>query len=514
MVKKEDLKKCLMVFLVVTAIFGVLLVMQRSGHTWFRPDGFQTAALCAIYAATLLWSLGLVGFHLPVAEGFLLLAIVQVTVFQFILPPASVPDELVHFFETYYFSGQLLGDPAPQRIPGTNNEMVVSARPEDAEVWSHLDNIPDRSTYRYFLHGNADSPEGQLPGDGESTITHWSLPIGPVAYLPGILGISLARLLGLSGLAMLYLGRFFMSLAYVLLCYWGVRKMPFAKSLLALVALIPMSLHLAASYSYDCTLLGTSIFWIGMVFYYAYEKETLRWYDIFPVLLTALVLSSAKVVYVLLIGLCLLIPAKKLGGKGKYALFLLGIAACTVGCVVLTSIDQVGGYVAPTAENANYTLGFIFADMPGFILRCLNTVWFFREFYFTSMLGGKLGWLEILCPQFMIWGVFLLLVVAAISWRDDQFCKNAFHRAWAVLLFLGVFGACLVAAMLWTKAGEPVFLGFQGRYLLPVLPLVMMGLGGWKKLNLKWNLDRALLLGMGAMNTMILINAFEVIATR
>ncbi len=518
MVKKEDLKKCLMVFLVVTAIFGVLLVMQRSGHAWFRPGGFQTVVLCAIYAATLLWSLGLVGFHLPVAEGFLLLAVVQVTVFQFILPPASVPDEAAHIFTTYHYSNQLLGetDVGDVEMHGYKGVMTIPARPEDAAVWNSLETIPTRATYFDVLHGYTSGQQNVPPVDaeGRTTIRSIGLEISPVAYLPGILGMSLARLLGFSGLGMLYLGRFFMGAFYIALCYFGIRKMPFAKSVLALTALVPMSLHLAASYSYDCVLIGFSIFWIGTVFHYAYEKETLKWYDVFTFLAAGVVLSCGKGIYVILMGLCLLIPAKKLGGKRNYALFLAGAFLWGVLCTWMNIGMRMGEYIAPDAQTEYYTIGSILRNPIWFIYRSLACMWYLGKFYLFSMLGGHLGWLEILCPDFMIWGVFLILVVAAIAWRDDRFCTKGLHRTLCVLSFLAIFAICMVAAICWTEVGQKFFEGLQGRYLLPALPLVLLGLGGWKKIETRWNLDRILLAGMGVMNTMILINAFEYIATR
>lgn len=518
MVKKEDFKKCLAVFLVVTAIFSVLLVMQRSGHAWFRPGGFQTAVLCAFYGATLLWSLGLVGLHLSIAEGFLLLASVQMAVFQFILPPASAPDELAHIFTSYNYSNQLLGEPEVEDVQmyGYKGVMTIPARPEDVAAWNSLETIPTRDTYLDILHGCTGNQEEPIAvdADGRASLGGISLEISPVAYLPGILGMSLARILGLSGLAMLYFGRFFMGAAYIALCYFGIRKIPFAKSVLAMTALLPMSLHLAASYSYDSVLIGFSIFWIGMVFHYAYEKERLKWYDGFTFLAAGIMLSCGKGIYVLLLGLCLLIPAKKLGGKRNYALFLVGAFLWGIVCMWMNIGLRMGEYMAPAEETAYYTIGMILRDPFWFIYRSLACMWYQGKFYLFSMLGGHLGWLEVLCPDFMIWGVFLILVAAAIFWRDDRFCTKGLHRTLCVLSFLAIFAVCMVAAICWTEVGQRFFQGLQGRYLLPALPLVLVGLGGWKKPTCKWNLDRMLLAGMGVMNTMILINAFEYIATR
>ena len=75
-------------------------------------------------------------------------------------------------------------------------------------------------------------------------------------FLPGALGMALARLFGLGALGCLYGGRLVNLLAYTALCYAALRSAHKCRSAFLCIMLMPMSLYMGASLSYDATLLG------------------------------------------------------------------------------------------------------------------------------------------------------------------------------------------------------------------------------------------------------------------
>ena len=77
----------------------------------------------------------------------------------------------------------------------------------------------------------------------------------------------------------LYLGKITALLFYLLCVFWAVRFMPWGKMVMAVIALFPMSLEIAASYSYDCTVNALSFLFIGYTMYLIYEKERVTWKD-------------------------------------------------------------------------------------------------------------------------------------------------------------------------------------------------------------------------------------------
>ena len=77
-----------------------------------------------------------------------------------------------------------------------------------------------------------------------------------VPFLPGAVGMALARLLGFGALGCLYGGRIVNLLAYTLLCALALAKAERYRPAFAAIMLLPMSLFMGASLSYDATLLG------------------------------------------------------------------------------------------------------------------------------------------------------------------------------------------------------------------------------------------------------------------
>ncbi len=75
-------------------------------------------------------------------------------------------------------------------------------------------------------------------------------------FLPGALGMALARLFGFGALGCLYGGRLVNLLAYTALCYAALRSAHKCRPAFLCIMLMPMSLYMGASLSYDATLLG------------------------------------------------------------------------------------------------------------------------------------------------------------------------------------------------------------------------------------------------------------------
>ena len=108
----------------------------------------------------------------------------------------------------------------------------------------------------------------------------------PAAYVPQAIGISLARLLGLGSTALLFLGRLCNLLFFTGLTWLAMRRLPFGKEVLFGTALLPMTLHLSASFSYDVLIMGCMFWFTAVCLDLAYRQERVRVRDV--VLLAAL----------------------------------------------------------------------------------------------------------------------------------------------------------------------------------------------------------------------------------
>ena len=94
----------------------------------------------------------------------------------------------------------------------------------------------------------------------------------PVMYLPQAAGMALVRAFGGSALSLVFAARFLNLLAFLLLTSAAICRMPFGREILCGVGLLPMTLHLAASMSYDAGILGCSFLLCAEIFRFAYGR--------------------------------------------------------------------------------------------------------------------------------------------------------------------------------------------------------------------------------------------------
>ena len=132
----------------------------------------------------------------------------------------------------------------------------------------------------------------------------------PILYVCSAAGVFLAFCLHLGFAPALLLGRLFNLTAFALLSAWAVKKAPFGKMAFVGAALLPMTLHQAASFSRDSLLLGLCFAFTALCLDLAYAPgSALCWQKLVPLAVMGVVIAPAKVVYAPLIALVLLAAA-------------------------------------------------------------------------------------------------------------------------------------------------------------------------------------------------------------
>ena len=79
-----------------------------------------------------------------------------------------------------------------------------------------------------------------------------------------------------------------------------------------------MTLHLAASFSYDVMIIALSGYFSAVCLDLAYKAEHVEVRDVAVLALVMAVMGPCKMVYGVIAGFCLLIPVRKFGGWGKW----------------------------------------------------------------------------------------------------------------------------------------------------------------------------------------------------
>lgn len=456
----------------------------RLFYIWVLRFGILFLALLAV----VLWLWGKRPFWLfpavVVCLGFLYMAV---------LPPFSAPDEARHFVSAYRLSSQLMGSKsvADEAFAAAASEEERKAMEKGGSV---LVREGDGRKEPYSQVGR-DSYELVLSelftmdhGSGVTVRPEAPVNTTPVAYLPQALGITAARLLHVGYIPLIYLGRLFNLLAFAGLSWLAVKLMPFRKEVLMAVSLLPMSLHLAASLSYDAVLIGLSMVFAAWCFYLAFEKKKVGTADVVVLGLLLVLLEPCKVVYLPLAGICLLIAPSKFGSRRRYWISVISVVSALALAMLLMNSAVLSGWIQdanPTIgwqEGASgYTLSDVIKQPYQTFLVCYETLATQLDYYLNTMLGGYLGNLDpdLFVPYFcllLLWGV---LILSAVRRAGEPVVMKAGHKAWiGFLLFLSVVLVFLSMLLGWTPKGFTYITGIQGRYFLPLLPLFLYLLFG------------------------------------
>lgn len=468
-----------------------------------------------------------------------------------VLPPLSAPDEVSHYISAYQLSSHLLGQPANYK----DGHVLVRAedwfledihgeyrhKVDDGDLVAVHQNETDgdvlgqtltEETYRLiheigFSHEEPGTAGGAAASDadtgtGMAVSTYPPIITTPLGHLPQALGIALARLLGMNCLGLAYMGRLWNLLFYVGLTFLAMKKLPFGREVLFGVALLPMTLHLTGSMSYDTVILALAFYFTAVVLDLAYAREKVRVRDVLTLMAVMAVLGPCKMVYAVLMGLCLLIPVRRFGGWRNYLLSAAAVLAAFVIAMVLVNSRTIISYATDTNSYVGWAgeAGYSFRQLlssPGLVLTMLyNTVIWQAEYYHLTMIGAYLGNLDaVLDVPYLIVMLFSLGLLGLSFRKPGETLKIG--KGQRILIWLVCLG-CVLATMFsmllaWTPVSSRVISGVQGRYFLPFLPILLMSIKN-RFVVLTKNRERTILFLMCAANSYILFRLFSVVSMR
>ena len=165
------------------------------------------------------------------------------------------------------------------------------------------------------------------------------------------MGFTLARVLGLNSIALLYLGRFLNLLLFAAVGVLTIKRLPFGKNVFFGVSILPMSLHLAASLSYDVVILAFTGYFTAVCLDLAYKADTVKVKDVIALAVVMAVMGPCKMVYGAIAGFCLLIPVKKFGNWGKWTVSAAAVLGSFLAAMAVVNLRTVAMY---TQESDSY----------------------------------------------------------------------------------------------------------------------------------------------------------------
>ena len=484
----------LVVVLLVVGAYGVRHIMRV-------PSPFMIAYLVvAVAFAVSIWALVRFGkrrektFFAHKVFPVVFAAVVVLGLVFF--PPSTVPDEHYHFMKSYVVANLL--------TPGMDeHDMRVEdvALLRDKQLYDHAitmsfwNEVPEQSLLA--THTGVDK-QAMNPKD-------WSFDLSvdlPQLKVPSALGIVVGRSLGLSGVLTYYLGRLFNALYVVALIVLAVRLAPVGKNALMAVAMLPMSLHLFGSYSYDAGYIALALLTTGLLLRMLSGEKPISPKLMAGFLVTAALLTPGKLIYSLVAFCGLAVPASRFSSKRVAIAFKVGAVLIPIAVILLfnsarvltvigvmpqTGTAQLGDGFDRRGEEVGhfYTIGEIVGDPVHSIKFLWVTLCEQAQFYFTTMLGGSLGWFQanLIAPHWENGVMLAVLLIGLFRSGDDESALDRVPRiVFCLAAFTGAAAIVLTMWVSWTFHTDTFINGVQGRYLLPFLPVFLMGLRSRKVL--------------------------------
>ncbi|WP_270218132.1 DUF2142 domain-containing protein [Dorea longicatena] len=383
----------------------------------------------------------------------------------FAISPFSVPDESRHFATAYAQSSSITGK---QTLDAEGRVIMNSS------IWTQGQN-PTRDSYIEAVNGMTGHYE---KGKNISTIPPLNGPYY-FAYIPQVIGLVCARMIGLNPIQIVYAGRISALLIYCLIMYLAIKIMPYKKSMLYVIGMLPMTLQQVMSYSYDSTLIDLSFLMFAILVNQITREEGDIDKKIWVVFVVSMVIvATIKFVYLPMWGLILFVSS---GTKRKKIKKYIGCAVGIImsgGVILLSKIGTIQaavqtGTAAVDASAEKVSLSYCLQNPKLSIEIVWRTLERMSSDYLEQLVGTSLGRLNISIPVIILVGFVAILFISMLEVKNENIHIPRTVRYWSIFSILIVGGMVLASMFLgWTPIGSNMIQGVQGRYFLPVLPLV------------------------------------------
>ena len=409
---------------------------------------------------------------------FLFTAIIWGSLTVFITPPFQVPDEPNHFLRAFQIaSGDLLPENQNNRVGG----FVPSSLEKTILLFINIPFHPDQKMTYEKIHL---SLQYSLTAEKKSFVSFPNTSTyAPVLYLPQSLAVFIFKIFNTPPIILMYAARLFNLFSWIILVFLALSLVPVYKWLFMLLALTPMSVFQASSLSVDAITNGVAFLFISMIFRLAFDKNVrFKKTDFFYLSILLMFLTLSRYAYCFLYVLFFLIPPGKSGSRQKYMLAAFGlflIICCTLftgGYYVKHIYDSVDIAVNFYGDNQKIIqpylqIQFIFTHAIYYLKTILVTFW--TNNLFIPSFIGNLGWLDTPLPNIYIGCSILTLLAVSMCDSNKNVNISIINKLIIFTSIISViFIICLLLYLSWTPVGSPTIDGIQGRYFIPVAPLI------------------------------------------
>lgn len=268
-------------------------------------------------------------------------------------------------------------------------------------------------------------------------------------------------------------------------------------------ALLPLSLELNTSSSYDNVTISLTFLLISYVLYCVYEKEKITWKDISFLALLNVWLAPVKVVYFLVGGMCILIPAFKYRKSIFKYLATAGVLLAgmvSIGISRLSFLQQVTtGAGMEQGAIEKFTIPIIFSEPLHSFEIIMRTLIVRPEEWLLHIFGGLFSWYSVILPWTVVVAFLILACLSLLTVENERKYLDIKAKICIGVLCFIMMGCTAMGLWLdWTPLNAQVIEGIQGRYFMPILPLLLFMLQN-KIIVLKQKIDYFIIIAFCVM---------------
>lgn len=427
------------------------------------------------------------GIAIPVGIAFLLFLSVNV-----------VHDGGTHLAKVYHYSNVLLGRSADDSYG------YVMLQKDEADAFDEIYQDYHRELKTAQMYWDTLEEFGTNASDNYLVQSHEYRETSASSvweYFPGVIGMTIGRLMGGSARFNILLAKILFFVFYVGMVFTAIRITPYFKSVIAFVALLPMSLYQATGITYDVVVLAVSL--VILALFFKARIDMLQKKDILLLFVLSAILGCCKGgFYLVLLIAFIIVPEENVRGrKGKWCICFGSILVGGI-CMLLTSLNtylpvfldifrrtevsspfiEIGSSsvaraveMVPRTDIASYGISYAFYNIAGFFKLMIATLLEKMEFYVGGLVGYRMAWTDE-TVGWLIQFVFLILLVMAsskIKGKTVRVSITLTDRLVCLFLFgIEVIGFHLLM-LIETPVGAMVINGVQGRYFLAWVPVVL-----------------------------------------
>lgn len=409
---------------------------------------------------------------MPLEKLFLLIIIPIGLAFTFLQLPQLKPDEPHHFYRAYdIVNGNI--------YPKKNSETNISEIEIPVDYLEQLHEISYEN-----IHINAFEKV-----DYSSTITVYSTGAGYslVPYIPTALALAGCKIFNISAVWSMFIARLLNLIITTIIGYYIIKKVPIAKTIFFVLMLNPMFLHQATAISVDVLINVLSFEYIAYVLYLKFNSKQVTIGNLFILFSMLIIITLGKLVYFPLILLLLMIPKDKIIKKKSYITCLTILIIVNIALILLSQMvhyELPDSYMKSTVSTKKVVIDTI-KNPINYLHIVINTVEEKGFEYITTFAGRYQNWYDIESKSPAVILYLVLLAFAVLCDRNNSDTDNEISKKdrwilWGVIFIIInlIFFAFYIS---YDLSRVEYLCGIQGRYFIPVAPMILIALYPKKK---------------------------------